>query len=96
MASSGPAAKPGRTIREAKRGLSRLLLTQPEVSGVGLGEVAGGQRIVVYLAEDTPAIRALVPDEVAGYPVSVEVVGTITPRPASGAAAAYRVNPAHD
>ncbi len=96
MASKGQAAKPGRTIREAKRGLSRQLLKQPEVSGVGIGEEAGDERIVVYLAEDTPTIRALVPDEVAGYPVSVEVIGPITARPASGAAAAYRVNPAHD
>jgi hypothetical protein len=29
-----------------------------------------------------------VPDEVAGYPVSVEVIGKITPRPVSDAAAA--------
>lgn len=96
MAGKGQAAKPGRTIREAKRGLSRQLLKQPGVSGVGIGEVAGDERIVVYLAEDTPIIRALVPNEVAGYPVSVEVVGPIAPRPASGAAATYRVNPAHD
>ena len=95
MASKGQAAKPGRTIREAKRGLSRQLLKQPEVSGIGIGEEAGDECIVVYLAEDTPYIRALVPDEVAGYPVSVEVIGPIVPRPARDAAA-YRVNPAHD
>jgi hypothetical protein len=95
VVSKGQAAKPGRTIREAKRGLSRQLLKQPEVSGVGIGEESGDERIVVYLAEDTPTIRALVPDQVAGYPVSVEVVGPITPRPAS-TATSYRVNPAHD
>jgi hypothetical protein len=95
VASKRPAAKPGRTIREAKRGLSRQLLKQPEVSGVGIGEESGDERIVVYLAEDTPTIRALVPDEVAGYPVSVEVIGPIVPRPAP-TAPTYRVNPAHD
>ena len=94
MASKGRTAKQGRTIREAKRGLSRRLLTQPGVSGVGIGEAAGDEQIVVYLAEDTPAIRALVPGEADGYPVVVEVIGPVVPRAAGDAA--YRSNAAHD
>jgi hypothetical protein len=95
MPSKGQTAKPGRTIREAKRGLSRQLLNQPEVSGVAIGEVAGDERIIVYLAEDTPKARALVPEQVAGYPVAVEVTGPIEAR-GVGAATAYRVDPARD
>ncbi|MFN8536136.1 MAG: hypothetical protein U0232_01495 [Thermomicrobiales bacterium] len=95
MASKGQAAKPGRTIREAKRGLSRQLLNQPEISGVGIGEVAGDERIIVYLAEDTPQARALVPAQVAGYPVAVEVTGPIEARVAE-ASATYTVEPARD
>jgi hypothetical protein len=95
MANKGRTVKQGRTIREAKRGLSRRLLAQPGVSGVGIGEAAGNEQIVVYLAEDTPAVRALVPREADGYPVAVEVIGTVVPR-AAGDAATYRPSAAHD
>lgn len=95
MASKGRTAKQGRTIREAKRGLSRRLLAEPGVSGVGIGEVAGNEQIVVYLAEDTPAVRALVPGDADGYPVSIEVIGPVVPR-AVGDAASYRPSAAHD
>lgn len=96
MVSKRQAARPGRTIREAKRGLSRQLLKEPAVSGVGIGEVAGDEQLVVYLAEDTPAARALVPEEVAGYPVAVEVVGPIAPRPPPAPPPPYRADAAHD
>ena len=95
MVSKRQTAKQGRTIREAKRGLSRRLLAQPGVSGVGIGEVAGDEQIVVYLAEDTPAVRALVPGEADGYPVAVEVIGPVVPRVVNDAAP-YRPSAAHD
>lgn len=70
-----------KTIQTAKRELSRRLLRNPGVSGVGIeGGDSSGERIKVYLAEEDPTIRALVPTVVAGYPVVVEVVGRIVPR----------------
>ncbi len=68
------------TIREAKRGLSRRLMRHPGVSGVGIESAADGERIKVYLAEESPELRALVPTIVDGYPVAVEIIGRITPR----------------
>jgi hypothetical protein len=70
-----------RTIRQAKRSLSRRLLPQPGVAGVGIEAAPeGGERIKVYLAVDDPVLTAQVPAEVAGYPVVVEVIAAIVPR----------------
>jgi hypothetical protein len=69
------------TIRQAKRSLSRRLLLQPGVTGVGIEAAPeGGERIKVYLAVDDPALAARVPSEVSGYPVVVEVIGAVVPR----------------
>lgn len=87
-------SRDGRSARR-NAGSARRLLAQPGVSGVGIGEVAGNEQIVVYLAEDTPAVRALVPGEADGYPVAVEVIGAVVPRAAADAAA-YRPSAAHD
>lgn len=81
MAHVGGPSRPGRTIQEAKRALSRQLLQHPGVSGVGIETAeGGGERIKVYLAEDDPALRSSVPATVDGYPVAVEVIGRIVPR----------------
>ena len=70
------------TIREAKRALARRLLRHAGLSGVGIEAAeGGGERIKVYLAADDDNLRALIPPAVEGYPVVVEVVGRITPRP---------------
>ena len=69
-----------RTIREAKRGLSRQLLRHPGVSGVGIEAEGDEERIKVYLAEENPALRALVPATVDGYPVVIEVIGRVVAR----------------
>jgi hypothetical protein len=68
------------TIQKAKRGLARQLLQHAGVAGVGVETTADHQeRIKVYLAEESPALRALVPLVADGYPVVVEVIGRITP-----------------
>lgn len=70
-----------KTIQVAKRGLSRRLLRHPGVSGVGIETAeGGGERIKVYLAEENPDLRQLVPATVEGYPVVVEIIGRVTPR----------------
>ncbi len=79
--SQGRPRPPG-TIREAKRALARQLLRHGGISGVGIEAAeGGGERIKVYLAADDDDLRALIPPAVGGYPVVVEVVGRITPRP---------------
>lgn len=69
------------TINEAKRKLSRELMQDPRVSGVGIdtGE-DGEEQIKVYLADDDSDLALTVPPDVEGYPVAVEVLGPITPR----------------
>ena len=64
------------TIQEAKRTLSRELMQDTRVSGVGIE----GDQIKVYLAEDDPDFTASIPSDVEGYPVTTEVIGRITPR----------------
>ena len=72
-----------KTIRAAKRSLSRELLQNPGVSGVGIGHEPEGEYIRVYLAEDSPEVRSQVPDSVEGYPVVVETIGSIQAQPAA-------------
>lgn len=77
--SIGPGQNP--TIQEAKRTLSRRLLQDPRVSGVGIAAAdGGGEQIKVYLADDDPALASSVPADVDGYPVAVEVIGRISAR----------------
>jgi hypothetical protein len=69
------------TIQEVRRRLSRALLQHPGVEGVGIEAAAGGgEQIKVYLREDTPELRSLVPPTVEEYPVVVEAIGRISPR----------------
>jgi hypothetical protein len=70
----------GRSIRAAKRALARQLLRHTGVSGVGIDEGPDGERIKVYLAADTPDLRALVPESVEGFAVVVEAIGAVRPR----------------
>jgi len=65
-------------IGAAKRELSRSLLQNEGISGVGIVSTEGGREgIKVYLRDDSPQVRSLVPDSVAGYPVVIETIGTI-------------------
>lgn len=64
---------PDPTIKGAKRRLSRELLQDPRVSGVGIE----GDQIKVYLADD-PDLASSIPTDVDGHPVLIEVLGTIT------------------
>lgn len=67
-----------KSIRVAKQGLTGRLLGHPGISGVGIeGTRGGAERIKVYLSEDTPAVRSIVPDNVDGYPVVTEAVGSV-------------------
>jgi hypothetical protein len=75
---------PGREIRAAKRGLSRRLLQNPGVSGVGIEAVGGVERIKVYLAEESAPLRSLVPAEIDGFPVVIEIIGAIAAHAATG------------
>jgi hypothetical protein len=69
------------TIEQAKRKLSRELMQDPRISGVGIDTAEGGsEQIKVYVAEDDPDLVSAVPQDVDGYPVAVEVLGPITPR----------------
>jgi hypothetical protein len=69
------------TINQAKRKLSRELLQNPRISGVGIDTADdGGEQIKVYLADDDPDLASAVPPDVDGYPVATEVMGPITPR----------------
>lgn len=65
------------TIRGAKQALSRRLLGQPGISGVGIDIGPSGERIKVYLSEDSSEVRALVPERQDGYPVISELVGRL-------------------
>ncbi len=70
-----------RTIQAAKRELSRSLLQNESVSGVGIVDTDGGREgIKVYLREDNPQVRSLVPARVNGYLVVIETVGPIGTR----------------
>lgn len=78
-----PGSPASGTIQAAKRRLSRQLLTLRAIAGVGIVRLDPHRlALKVYLAIDDPATRALVPSEVDGYPVTIEVVGLIAARAA--------------
>lgn len=63
--------------RAAKAKVTRMLAGHPDVRGVGVARVADGFAVKVNLARE-PA-ETLVPAEVDGVPIRVEVVGEIRP-----------------
>lgn len=65
------------SIQGAKRMLSRRLLGQHGISGVGIDDGPNGERIKVYLSEDSSEARALVPESIEGHPVVTEHVGRL-------------------
>jgi hypothetical protein len=65
------------SIQEAKRTLSRQLMQDPRISGVGIE----GDAIQVYLAEDDPDLVDALPAVYEGYDVTYEVVGRVTQIP---------------
>jgi hypothetical protein len=63
-------------MRALKRRHSFQLLKLPGVSGVGVTHDAQGQpRLTLFLAADTPEIRAALPQAIEGQPVHIEVSG---------------------
>ena len=67
-------------IFQAKDANTAALMAIPGVVGVGIGGTAGEMRIVVYLENASPELKARIPTELGGYPVAVEVTGAITPQ----------------
>ncbi len=65
------------SIQGAKRVLSRRLLGRHGISGVGIDSGPDGERIKVYLSEDSSEARALVPESVEGHPVVTEMIGRL-------------------
>ncbi len=61
-------------ISEAKRRLSRRLLDEAGVSGVGIR----GQRLVVYLTDDEPAVKQRARDIAREVNVTVPLVFEVT------------------
>jgi hypothetical protein len=53
------------------------LMTIPGVTGVGIGSKDGKPAIVVMVERLTPALTALVPRSLKGYPLVVEQSGKI-------------------
>ena len=63
-------------MRALKRRHSMQLLKLPGVCGVGVThDPQGGPRLTLYLAADTPEIRAGLPQAIEDQPVHVEVSG---------------------
>ena len=55
------------------------LISIPGVVGTGEGEQRGGPCIVVFVKEKTAEIERLIPPELEGYPVRIDVTGEIGP-----------------
>lgn len=64
-------------IEAAKEQLSRQLLDIEGVAGIGIGEFNNRLCITVFLENDSPELKAKVPEEFQGFPVITEVTGPI-------------------
>ena len=59
---------------------SPRLMTLPGVVGTAEGrDERGGPCILVFVASDTPELRASIPSRIEGYPVKIQVTGEIIP-----------------
>ena len=65
--------------RHAKESAKSVLAGVPGVVGVGLTKIGDDYALKVNLREELPG-GVSIPKQIAGVPVSVEVVGTITKR----------------
>ncbi|KPK72305.1 MAG: hypothetical protein AMJ84_04480 [Acidithiobacillales bacterium SM23_46] len=69
------------SIEQVKATHQERLLALPGVVSVGIGRDARGQSVIVVgLDEPRPQTQAAIPRELDGYPVRVEIVGTIRAR----------------
>ena len=75
----GSNSKGASSISEVKDRHVQELMSIPGVVGVGIGGTAGEERLVVYLENGSPELRARIPAELEDYEVVVEVTGAIKP-----------------
>lgn len=66
------------TIQEVKAGHADRLLALPGVVSVGIGREADGHEVIVIgLDRPRPETQAHLPTQLEGYPVRVEIIGTV-------------------
>jgi hypothetical protein len=75
----GNSGKSSAPISEVKDRHMPELMAVPGVVGVGIGGTTGDKRIVVYLENNSPELRARIPSELEGYRVVTELTGAIKP-----------------
>lgn len=69
------------TVQEVKARHESRLMGQPGVVAVGIGRDADGREaIVVSLDRERPGARQSLPQALEGYPVRVQVIGTVRAR----------------
>ena len=66
-----------RPITEVLREHADALMALPGVNGVAQGEKNGETCVLVLVVELTDELRALVPDDLDGYPVVITETGEI-------------------
>lgn len=69
------------TIEQVQHEQGSRLMDIPGVVGTGVGQCDGQPCIVVFVREDSPALRRAVPTQLGGYPVRIEVTGEIRALP---------------
>jgi len=69
-----------RSINEVLAAHTDSLMALPGVVGTAIGLCEGERCIRVLLADSNAATKSRIPARLEGYPVVVEVTGTIKPR----------------
>jgi len=77
---SGGATVAARSIDEVLAAHTDSLMALPGVVGTAVGSCDGQRCIKVLVADPRPDTKRRIPSRLEGYPVVVEVTGTITPR----------------
>lgn len=79
--SAGEREMPDPTVHEVKARHASRLLALPGVVSVGVGRgPEGNEVIVIGLDRARPETQARVPAQLDGYPVRVEIIGTVKAR----------------
>jgi len=76
---TGRALNPKKTVEQVLKDCTPGLMAVPGVVGTGQGLHAGKPCILIMVAVRVPKLERKIPDRIEGYPVRIQVTGTIHP-----------------
>lgn len=72
---------PSRSVTEIQEEYTKAFMAIPGVVGTAVGSAGNGLHYILVLVEElTPEIGTMLPKEIEGYPVRIELTGKLKPQ----------------